>query len=209
LIDIRVLIATTLLASTIFAVWDAAAANLVVNPGFETGDFTGWFTSGDDMEISTHGSPSTDPYVHKGHYGGQFGPVGSDGLLQQTISTVPGQNYFVSFWFNAIYGPPNDFSVSFAGQTLLSLVDYNGVGHPPFGEFKQYSYEATATGTGSVLSFAIRQDFGYQGLDDVWVGTKPAGVPEPATWAMSLIGLGAVGGFLRTMGRKVGRCCAL
>jgi hypothetical protein len=170
-----------------------ASVNMVSNPGFETADFTGWTKYGEEpMEIS-----DSYIYVHRGHYGAQLGSTPGLGYLEQDIATTPGQNYFISFWLAPNFGAPNAFSVSFGGNTLLSLVDY-----PDTGIFQFYSFEAKAVGSSSRLQFAIMQDWGYQGLDDVWVATQVSGVPEPATWLMMLIGFGGLGAAMRKMRRR-------
>src|SRR5690606_7543932 len=73
-----------------------ASANIVNNPGFETGDFTGWGTQaaavGSAFEVSPF-QPLTGTYsVYLHGTGGQYDE------FYQTLSTDPGQEYLVSFW---------------------------------------------------------------------------------------------------------------
>jgi len=42
----------------------------------------------------------------------------------------------------------------------------------------------------------------YVGIRNIEAMGLPAGVPEPATWAMTLLGIGMVGGGLRMARRK-------
>src|ERR1022692_381428 len=102
-----------------------AHANLVVNPGFETGNFTGWTTIGSTafMSVST-----SNP--HSGQFAADLGPQNTDSGLEQLITTIPGHSYVVSFWLKLdTAGTPNDFSASFAGVNIMSLVNSPGVGY--------------------------------------------------------------------------------
>jgi hypothetical protein len=84
-----------LIAVLASAALSAHAQNLVVNPGFETGDFTGWTLSGD-----TGGCSVSTLHPHSGNFSARLGPLGfqTDGFLDQTITTVVGQSYHVDFW---------------------------------------------------------------------------------------------------------------
>ena len=69
-----------------------------------------------------------------------MGPL-SEGFLSQTLTTVVGQSYNVSFWLALDTGTPNDFSCTFAGGSVLSLVNAAGFG------YTQFSANITATST--------------------------------------------------------------
>ena len=179
------------LAALAIAAPALASPELVVNGGFETGDFTGFIRGGNLDNTFVSGA---SPYVHSGLHGAALGPIGSDGFLEQDLPTTPGATYRVSFWFNKQFGAPNDFSVSFAGDTLLSLVNY------PAGNVnmeENYSYSVRTAGGVSPLIFAFRQDRGYQGLDDISVTQVAAAVPEPASWAVMAAGIVALGALAR------------
>ncbi|MEO5960247.1 MAG: carbohydrate binding domain-containing protein, partial [Opitutaceae bacterium] len=71
----------------------------LVNPGFETGDFTGWTLSGNSGFISITND------AHSGDFAASFGAVGSQTLLAQTVvATVPGATYTVDFWLRNLAG---------------------------------------------------------------------------------------------------------
>jgi hypothetical protein len=167
----RILLIIAVLAS---AALSAHAQNLVANPGFETGDFTGW--GGDQLGMFVNSSNA-----HSGTYSAWLGAVGTDGNLTQSIATSAGQLYHVSFWLESPGGTPNDFSATFAGVTFYTVTNDNGFAYTQFGA------NIMATSSSSLLDFAARQDPSYWHLDDVSV----TAVPEPGT--LGLIALGALG----------------
>ena len=156
-----------------------ARANLVVNGGFETGDFTGWTLSGNTGDTFVSGSP----YNFSGSYGAQLGPVGSDGYLSQTLPTTAGTIYFVSFWLENEGGPLNSFTTYWGGTDVgPDLVNSNAF---PWTYFSGY---VSAPTNSTVLEFAYFQNSSYWGLDDVNVSST---IPLPgAVW---LLGSGLVG----------------
>lgn len=79
----------------------AEGVNLVNNGGFETGNFTGWTQGGN--RIATTVSDST---VNTGSFAAALGPVGSDGNLSQTLNTVAGQAYTITFYLFSGTGIP-------------------------------------------------------------------------------------------------------
>ena len=91
---------------------------LVQNGGFETGDFTGWSSSGN----AEHTSVTTDhSAIHTGAHGALLGPVGSLGFLSQALPTVPGAPYVVSVWLDSPDGQsPNEFQVAWNGRATAA-----------------------------------------------------------------------------------------
>jgi hypothetical protein len=152
----------------------SAHANLVLNPGFETGDFTSWTNNSGGNFVNAANA-------HTGTYSAWMGQVGSDGSFQQSIATTPGQLYSVSFWLESPGGTPNDFSASFAGVTFYTVT--NAGAFP----YTQEIGNIMATGASSLLLFSARQDPVYWHVDDVDVHA----VPEPGI--VGLIALGALG----------------
>ena len=158
----------------------AYAANIVTNGGFETGDFTGWTQTGNTAFNGVQ-CPGPGPTVLEGNCSGFFGPVGSDGGIVQNLTTNPGKLYDISFGFLPDGGTPSDFSVTFGGVTLLSLVN-----PPARSTFQVFNFSRVATGSSTALAFNFRDDPGFLFLDRV-----SAQVPEPAS--LALLGVGLAG----------------
>jgi hypothetical protein len=87
------------------------AAAEIPNGGFETGDFTDWTVSGNTGYTSV--ASSLTPILRGSEDYVDIGPVGSDGVLTQTLMTEPGSSYVLSFSRTNFGGPDDDFSVSF------------------------------------------------------------------------------------------------
>ncbi len=168
------------------AISPVQAAELVDNGGFETGDFSGWTQGGNGAFTGVACNGSFTPA--SGSCVAYFGPVGSTGLLSQTFATTAGASYIFSYALAAGGGATNSFTASFNGNVLDSFSNTAGFGTTV------RSFLVTATGATSTISFALRHDPSYYTLDNVSVA---AAVPEPATWAMMIIGFGVIGGAVR------------
>jgi len=156
-----------------------AHANLVLNPGFETGDFTGWTQFGDTSFTAVDTSSPGGIPPHSGSFLAYFGPF-TDGGIQQTL-TGPAGPYSVDFWLAADGGDGGDYiNVTLGGVTI-----YTQDGSGSFG-FTHITETATV-GANPVLAFQFVNVPSYWDLDDV----NAVVVPEPGT--LGLIGLGALG----------------
>jgi len=184
----------------------ASKAAIVNNGGFETGDFTGWTvtsTADHPQVVIPYNSTATYPNGAYGEPipaapgGGNYGvyfvsDTGTDTISQQ-VSLVAGQSYLISF---DLYGPTNGRANAF-DATLQSAVD--NFTSPLF------SAKALASGwtvyTGYFVADAnspYTLQFTFNGLglpasDFVLDNANIQAVPEPATWAMMILGFLGVG----------------
>jgi hypothetical protein len=128
--------------------------------------------------------------------------------FSQTLTTVAGQNYTFSFFYdlgnstcNGCSGSPDDPTDSLSelvaqwnGTTVLDAAVHN----QPDGGYVLFSVTEMATSISTTISFSGRQDPAHLGVDDVCVdltsGTCPvaSGVPEPGSMFLFSGGLTAL-----------------
>jgi hypothetical protein len=185
----RVRLWSSIAAVAAFATTVPAEAQ-VTNGGFETGDFTGWIQSGntDFTGVDTF-------FPQTGSYAAYFGPAGSTGSISQSLTTIPGQDYMISFWLMNEEGDPNSFEAAFGGITLMTLTDASDF------PYTFYTFTETASNASTVLSFTFRQDSTFWDL--VNVSVIATAVPEPGTWAMMILGLGMAGLAIRRQRKRI------
>ena len=204
----------------------ATAANLVVNGSFDAdvtatkinfqNNVTGWTGGGGLTFLAPPGTaddgsylPVYGPFPTTSPDGGNFiladGDPNYAGAFSQTISGLTiGQQYALNFYQAAgqqagFQGPTTErWSVTFGGENWLSSqfsLPEGGVG-----PWQAQSHTFTATAVSQVLTFLASGTPGgappISFLDGVSLDAVP-GVPEPATWAMMLIGFGFAGSALR------------
>jgi len=161
-------------------------ANLITNPGFETGDLTGWTDtpapSGSLFSVSASAA-------HTGDYALWFGAVsGYNDTVSQTVATTPGATYKIEFWLAGNY--ESYFQADWNGSPLLQYYSADNF------EYTYFSFTALASGSSTTLAaFGGRNAPAWCQLDDVSVTQV---VPESSTW---LAGAGAslamLGSFVR------------
>ena len=139
---------------------------LLVNGGFEDGNFSSWQLNGYTNETLL---VTNSTYVHSGTYGTQLGPSNTNGFLGQDISpTQIGQLYNVSFWLknttNAFGSTtPNEFAVTWNGHSVFGLTNAGAF------DWTNVSFNVPATVADEFLQFQFQQNPAYWGLDDVSV----------------------------------------
>ncbi len=159
-----------------------AGQQLLQNGDFEDTPFSlsYWVQSGapagfNNIFVDDGTDSSLSP--ESGSYLAAFGKTSGNGYLSQTIPTVPGQNYFLSFWFEDTQSASTaQFVVNWntntaTTNTLLSLQN------PATFSWSNYTYYVTATSTNTVLQFGGQRNTGYFGLDNVSLVNIPT--PNP------------------------------
>jgi hypothetical protein len=180
------------LACAILLTAGAARANIVQNPGFETGDFSDWTVTGNGIAIDT-------VFPNTGCCDAVFSAASTDptpGVLSQTLATMPGQGYQLGFALLDEAGFTGDtFTVDFGGFSTTITGD---MAAPPgnlpsfYTDFSFAVPGADITGTSTILSF---EGLNFPGigidwnLDDVSVTVAPTAIPEPATAPLLLVAL--------------------
>jgi hypothetical protein len=183
-----------------FQVSLAGAAELVVNGGFETGNFLGWsggITSYPTDVIVTESQPYNSlQAVHSGTYSLFFGNSGSTRDLTQTLPTVSGTDYTISFWVNALGVVPNELQLFWSSTSLVNLQNFGTDG------WTQYIFTELATTDATTLTFLLRQDPSYSALDDISVTGPSSATPLPPALPLLASGLSALGLLSWRMKRK-------
>ena len=179
----------------------APAANIVTNPGFETGSFAGWvqFGNTDFTGVDTNSE-------HSGNFGAFFGATGSAGGIEQTLTVAPNSTYNIDFRLANDDGTPNSFEVRFDNQSVTGVVvNVPGLAYSLFHFTASTDADSTA-----VLSFAFRHDVAFFRLDDVCVDNARNGacaaaaqVPEPSGLALLAVGLAGLAFGRRKRARQV------
>jgi len=175
-----------------------ATANLITNGGFETGNFSGWTLSGAGVPpVSGYGPyyGITTYHPRSGTYAAWFGDPNAMTYLSQTIQTVPGQEYLVSFWAanQPFYATPsNEFQVFWDGSPVFTVNDAPGI------NWTLTQGILTATQTSTEIKFGFENGPEYFVLDDVQIDA----VPEPGATILCGAGLGLLVAFGRRLRRK-------
>ena len=151
-----------------------------------------WIGPSNPFGLSASPNPGGGSYFldltsyHDGQYGG----------VTQTITTVAGAKYLLSFDLGSDGFGVQSGVLASAGSTSALFLSTNPGAQANRWETATLNF--TATGSSTVISFLGNAGARYAGLDNVSVAllTTPS-VPEPATWGMMLLGFGLVGSTLR------------
>ncbi len=185
----------------------SAYANIVLDGGFESAGTLGGLVNytvgnsidGGDWTVSEGkvAVDSQDFYVDDGNNSVFLDDDGGGpDSLSQTLNTVAGDTYTVSFWADA--DTPNSFSVTLGGTAVTGVPDSitaNGfpssVANGNSSLFELYSGTVVASSASEALVFTATGLSGGPGstveIDDVSVVDTT--VPEPSTFAISALGL--------------------
>jgi uncharacterized protein (TIGR03382 family) len=190
-----------------------AQANLLVNGSFEDGAFvdegndimslaagsttiTGWTVISD----TTAWVGAANPFQVMPNNGVRFvdltdyaagGPFAG---MQQTVATVVGATYLLSFDLGSsnLYGQPSAITASAAGSEQTFTSPTTGGSN---NDWEIFSLAFTAVSGTTTVSLQGQTGLLYIGLDNaVLIQTA---VPEPATGALALLGVGALAAVVR------------
>jgi len=179
----RGLVAAALLAC------GAAHADLVSNGGFESGDFTDWSATTDAAYDGVDGNAP-----HEGSYAAFFGNPFSVSTLTQSVATVAGATYKISFWLQLeadVTGASglNSFEADFGSTVGSSFVDAAAFG------YTLIEFLATATSSSTDLTFRFNSTPGFWDIDSIQVA-----LPEPGS--LALLAAAGLSGIAATRRRK-------
>lgn len=163
----------------------ANAAELLTNGGFETGTLAGW-TARDGTPVVT-----TDR-AHSGRYAAAAD--GGSSIVQRFAPTATAQIAEISFWVQRDGGIFNAYQFLYedALPSAFFLVSGQSSDWSFFDVTANLAADRTLSG---LLIYGTSPGPAY--LDDFSVRTIGAAVPEPASWALLILGFGAVGHGLR------------
>jgi hypothetical protein len=143
--------------TTVASDYGGGSSEMVVNGGFETGDFTGWgqsnvvHTSVNDL-VPRSGIYSLEIYGTPSEY------------ISQTLTTLAGTNYTLSFWLWDNGNQPMTMGVLWDNTivTNMSFAD-------SYFDWTQFSFSLTASNVSTPLRFVSGGSYGVLWLDDVSV----------------------------------------
>jgi choice-of-anchor C domain-containing protein len=195
----------------------ASAADLIVNGGFEnpyvassccstvpSASLPGWtIPTGNVNVVNGTFSSSAGNLAFEGSQYLDLVGEGGVGSLAQSFNTTVGQAYSLSFAFSHnLFAGLSSASASLSVGDWSDVITHTGGSNADLA-WQNYTHSFVATDTTTTLNFTNLTGAGNEGvfLDAVSVnaaGINPTGaVPEPSTWAMMLLGFGAVGFSLR------------
>jgi hypothetical protein len=233
----KVISALALSLSATLLAGGVQAANLIQNGSFETASDGSTLPTGNGSQLpsgntdiadwTVFGGPGFDgvAWLPNSNGYGVNTPFGSYFLdltgyndtapyfgVEQTISTVAGQNYSLTFDLgvdqsSGIYNGPVSVTAS-AGSTSQVLGPYDpaGVGN----QWGAFTLNFTASSASTLISIQGEQGDQYIGLDNVAVNGASGAVPETSSWAMMLIGFAgfAFVGYRKAQKNKTGFAAA-
>jgi hypothetical protein len=193
---------SAVLAVTAFLSIVPLRANVLSNPGFESGDFTSWTVNRAPEGVT---ELIVSPLANSGSFSAGFGAtvVGSYDSISQNLATTIGQSYNLGFFVASLFegtgdflagnrtistaalDPAGDFQAFWNGTLLLDLP----LASQTITGFSQFSFTVQGTGSDTLLFRGYNLPSFYR-LDDVSVNAAAA--PEPATWAVMGIGFAAL-----------------
>jgi len=205
----RALLGTMALAGSALATAPASATNIIVNGSFEDPTASGAYQTitgigpdvlpGWSIDLGNIDLVVQPPYA--AYLGSQsldlVGTGVSTGQISQQFATVIGQLYNLTFAYtNNTDNPGSVFSASYSvSGTPLTGTVFDSGSTASSQDWEVFSGYFTAASLFTTLTFADISGVGNQGLFLDAVSVSAA--PEPATWAMMILGFGFVGAAMR------------
>jgi uncharacterized protein YhjY with autotransporter beta-barrel domain len=140
----------------------AYAQNLIVNPGFETGNLTGYtFAGNTNATFVANAAFVGGAGPHTGAYYLVGGESGQLDTISQTVGTVALRVYQLSYFLASDGMTPNRFRVQVNGTTITDQLNIPAQG------YMQQVFTVTATTNATNLQFGLQDNPGYLSLDDL------------------------------------------
>lgn len=190
-------------AAVLGAATPVLSAELILNGDFEAG-LTNWTAVG-QVGANTAanygpccGTTGGEP-AYSGNHFAAFGSGNIVGLssLSQIIGTVAGASYNLSFLAGAFGANTNVVVTSAGGATNSFTVTANNNANTTF---SSHAFSFLGSGV-DTITFSVNSppsDNTDALIDNVSViGQAPTAVPEPAAWALMIMGFGGVGALVR------------
>lgn len=194
----------------------AVSAQMVTNGGFESpvisspccntvppDSLPGWTVGSGNVNVVNGTFSSTNGNL--AYEGSQYLDLvgqGGTGSIYQDLTTAIGQTYTLTFAYSHNLFAPNEATSASASVAVGSLFDIvtHSTGDTSNLDWQIYTGSFTATDTTTRLTFTNLTGGPNEGilLDAVSV----AALPEPATWAMMILGFGAIGLAMRRRRRR-------
>jgi hypothetical protein len=160
----------TLLATTaVLSLIASANANVVLDPGFESGAFGPWVSGGSGFNSITGNFSGTTPRTGSfafsgGCVGGGCVVVGATGVsgpgsITQTINLSPGI-YQGAFYYRSV-GGTNQLASSLGNYTPINQTNIAAA------PYTRYAFVAAVSGGATKLAIGVRNDPDYDRIDDV------------------------------------------
>jgi choice-of-anchor C domain-containing protein len=211
---LKILAGAAVAATAILGASASNAAVAIINGSFEDGTIdpgsfttlsagdsttiTGWLVGGAGVDyIGTYWQAS------QGSRSIDLSALGAGSLSQILSGLTIGQTYQVTFDLagNPDAGSSTKVAVVTDGGTTSTYDFLQGANSKSSMGWTTHTFNFKATGENATLTFSSAEENAYgPALDNVSIS---GAVPEPATWAMMIVGFGVVGASLRNRRRAL------